>query len=601
MKAGAGKSEIQVKGYGYGMMGYGREFNVVRGQHAPLWVRSVYLEDSESQSVVISVAEICFVLQELKTAVLERLNSVFPSAGLNDDNFLFSAQHTHSGPGGYSHFPFYNWSIPGYKPDVFEAIVEATVRSVSEALLSAQPARLYWGSAEFAPHEDVAFQRSLKAYLRNPGVERFSDYETHLALERTMYLLKVENMEGRLLATINWFGVHTTSLGNKVGLLSPDNKGYAAALLEQRYPEHVALFAQQFAGDVSPNFHGKGKSWVQGRRYKDQVESALFNGRLQYEKARYIMDKACRPVEGPISVRSYLVRRDFHHIPVPPEYAEGQAQARTVPACLGAAFLRGTPVDGKGMPHGLYELTVALARSVKATELMLARVKSPEYRQRIETKYAMQDPKDIVFETGEGFLLGSRDLKNFVMPGITDAGIWQFKQEHRRGALRTLPWTPHVLPLQLITIGPIAIAAFPGEITTEAGRQLRHLILNRVRPAGIHNIVIQTYSNHYFGYCTTVAEYMEQAYEGGHCVFGKYTHGAFMKEFEQLATALVSGKVLDPGPPYETFPEEEIKLRTYDSEKNPPLRSYKNLDKKYRPGYSASENSNPQKPRKQPA
>lgn len=582
MKAGAGKAEIHLKGYGYGMMGYGREFNVVRGQHAPLWVRSLWLEDDSGKKALITVAEICFILIELKMAVLERLQRQIPEAGLRDDNFLFSAQHTHSGPGGYSHFPFYNWSIPGYKPEVFEAIVDATVRSALEGYATLKPVRLSFGWSDFAPHEDVAFQRSLKAYLRNPGVEAFSEYETHLALERTMYLLKAEDEDGRLVATLNWFGVHTTSLGNRVGLLSPDNKGYAAAMLEERYPGHVALFAQQFAGDVSPNFHGKGKNWPQGRRYKDQVESALFNGRLQYEKARYILERNCRPFPSQVSLNSILVRRDFRNIPVPPEYALGAEGARTVPACHGAAFFRGTPVDGKGMPTPLYELAVALSRSVKATELMLARVKSPEYRQRIETKYAMQDPKDIVFETGEGFLLGSRDLKNFVMPGITDSGIWQFKQEHRRGALRVLPWTPHVLPLQIMRIGPLGIAAFPGEITTEAGRQLRRLLQDILRDLGVEQVVIHSYSNHYFGYCTTTPEYMEQAYEGGHCVFGRYTHGAFMAEFEKLARAMTHGETPDMGPAYETFPEEELKLRTYDADKNPPLRSYKKLDRKYR-------------------
>lgn len=579
MQAGAGKSEIKVSGYGYGMMGYGREFNVVRGQHAPLYVRSIFFRDGEGNCAVITVAEICFILAELKRAVLEKIEKWYPRL-LRDDNFLFSAQHTHSGPGGYSHFPFYNWSIPGYKPEVFEAIVEATVQSIKEAISRAVDVRLSLGQDDFGPQEEVAFQRSLKAYLRNPGVERFTEYETHLALERSMYLLKVEELKGRLVATLNWFGVHTTSLGNRVGLLSPDNKGYAASMLEQRYPGHVALFAQQFAGDVSPNFHGKGKNWPQGRRFKDQVESAIFNGQIQFEKAAYIMEHCCQPLPEAIEIKTLLVRRDFRNIPVPERFALGARDARTVPACHGAAFFRGTPVDGRGMPQGLYEVAVALSRSVKTTELMLARIKSPEYRQRIETKYAMQDPKDIIFETGEGFLLGTRDLKNFVMPGITDVGIWQFKLEHRRGALRTLPWTPHVLPLQLVALGPLAIAAFPGEITTEAGRQLRALLRKTLQPMGISQVFVHSYANHYFGYCTTTPEYLEQAYEGGHCVFGRYTHGAFMTEFEQLAEALRSGKPLDPGPPYETFPEEELRLRTYDENKNPPLRNYKKLNKK---------------------
>jgi len=578
MKSGTGKSEIQVKGYGYGMMGYGREFNVVKGQHAPLFVRTLIIQDENGESLVITVAEICFTLWELKQSVLNQLAQLLPQANIRDENFLFSAQHTHSGPGGYSHFPFYNWSIPGFKPEVFEAITKSTTESIIKAWNNLQEAHLTFSYSDFAPHEDVAFQRSLKAYLRNPDVEKFSVYETHLAIERRMYLLKVENSNGSLLASINWFGVHPTSISNRSGLLSPDNKGYAATFIEEKFQRSIALFAQQFSGDVSPNFHGKGKKWPGGRKYKDDIDTALFNARLQYEKARYLIHKPGEFIDGKISYA--LVRRNFGNLAVPSELASGRTGARTVPACHGASFLRGTPVDGKGMPTGLYELSIALARSVKTSELLLAKVKSADYKSRIETKYAMQDPKDIIFESGEGFLLGTRDLKNFVLPGITDSGIWQFKQEHKRGALKTLPWTPHVLPLQTFRIGPLLIIGFPGEMTTHAGRLLRQHICNITMGSGIKHVIIHTYANHYFGYATTEAEYMEQSYEGGHCVFGRYTHGAFMNEYEQLVKAFLTGKTLDPGPPYEIFPEEELKLRTYEKDKNPPLRSYKNIEKK---------------------
>ncbi len=47
-----------------------------------------------------------------------------------------------------------------------------------------------------------------------------------------------------------------------------------------------------------------------------------------------------------------------------------------------------------------------------------------------------------------------------------------------------------------------------------------------------------TYCNDYMGYVTTHQEYEQQAYEGGHTIFGRWTLGAFQTQFEKLAQQL---------------------------------------------------------------
>lgn len=68
----------------------------------------------------------------------------------------------------------------------------------------------------------------------------------------------------KVLAAINFFSVHPTSMNNSNQLVSTDNMGFASILLEQEYNPHdligkgdfVGAFASTNLGDVSPNIMG---------------------------------------------------------------------------------------------------------------------------------------------------------------------------------------------------------------------------------------------------------------------------------------------------------------------------------------------------------
>src|SRR5690606_2597305 len=140
--------------------------------------------------------------------------------------------------------------------------------------------------------------------------------------------------------------------------------------------------------------------------------------------------------------------------------------------------------------------------------------KDVAYKEWIERKYATQNPKTILFETGKGVIWGTKDIKNFIVPSFVDGGLKQMKKEYQLGALRELPWTPHFLPIQIAIVGNIAFVGFPGEITTVAGQQLRRMIQQKLAHKGIQHVIIASYANCYMGYCVTNDEYQVQCYEG---------------------------------------------------------------------------------------
>lgn len=120
--------------------------------------------------------------------------------------------------------------------------------------------------------------------------------------------------------------------------------------------------------------------------------------------------------------------------------------------------------------------------------------------------------------------------------------ISNLKEFHRRGALDKNPWTPQILPLQIIKLGNLALCAFPFEITTIAAQRLKKSLEDILLGKGYQEVILFPYSNAYNGYITTFEEYQVQEYEGGHTVFGEWSLAALQTEFEKLALEMLKPK-----------------------------------------------------------
>ena len=99
------------------------------------------------------------------------------------------------------------------------------------------------------------------------------------------------------------------------------------------------------------------------------------------------------------------------------------------------------------------------------------------------------------------------------------------------------PLVPNVVPLQLLRVGQVAIAAVPAEITATAGRRLAARLMTVLR-GQIRYAPVCSYANGYAGYIATPEEYDAQHYEGASTLFGPHTLAAFAQSFEGLAARL---------------------------------------------------------------
>lgn len=566
-QAGWGRQEIAIVPKGYAMQGYGMWHHRARGVQSPLHARALYLQDAKGSNVIFCCLDLGYVTRAMRSGVCVALRKHMGDV-FNEASLVLTCTHTHSGPGGCTHDAMYNIVTPGFVPEHVEKIVDATVAAILQAWRSAAPTDLGLAQGAFEDEVPVAWNRSLQAYNRNPDVTPRSETETHLALDRGMKLLSLRR-QGELQSLLSLFGVHATCVGNSLLKHDGDNKGYAALHAEQRLKESgaegaVAIFAQATAGDVSPHYHGPGDI-ARRKKIKGDAEYAYAerNGRYQSERALSLLTaRNEESLQGDIdAIFSYV---DFTNIKADPAFANGNDDAWTSEPCHGVAFFAGTRVDGPGMPKPIAMISKVIAGVVKSRRLKRIDDMTADDQAYYRRVYAAQGPKAILMEAGRKQVLG-QPLDKIMLPDFLDPTVGEMKRQARRGAIRKSAMVPTVLPLQIVTIGQVAIVCCPGEFTTTAGQRVRQAVAERLQGRSIRHVLICTYCNDYMGYVTTNEEYQLQAYEGGHTIFGQWTLAAFQTRFASLATELLKpegerlhDRVTQPAP----VPAEELALRS---------------------------------------
>lgn len=535
---GVGKQEITCFLPGVGMMGYGQHHNIVKEVATPLWARALFIKGQEKNFILVHLEQ-AFVTIAIKEEVLKRLSLSHPDWKIKDQNLAITAQHTHSAPGGYSHYPLYNFTIPGFQLRVFEKIVSGILSSIEEAFKKIQRTTAYWGEIDIHPDKEMAFNRSMKAHARNPDTDLKNEEEKHLAVDRTMEGLCFKNLEGELVAFLNWFGVHCTSISSFNQHIHHDNKGIAASLFEKNYPTSLAFFLQASAGDVSPNFIWDKKKKLMRGKFKDQYENAEFNGELQFRESEKISFS-----------EKLLNQFDFHHLFLDMTKEVGS------PA-HGVAFFKGT-LEGPGVSPFLGGLLSKVSQSVREHHLK----KNPSFHQDF---YEAQGAKDVLLDHRTGSFLGIPLSVWKYLPPLPEPTLEALRKTAKNEAIKTLPWVPPILPFQVLRLGQVLIAFVPGEITTVAGRRLRSYLLNELGDQGIEKVIMSSYANAFMGYITTPEEYDEQCYEGGHTVYGRNTLGGILIGFSYLAKK-IKGEKLSPNLPQQPFhyPPEELARRAVE-------------------------------------
>lgn len=526
-KIGSGIYDITGPAAGRTMLGYLK--NKTAGIHQRLRSRAFVIESiSSGKRVAMACADLDILPQAVKMKVVDELKNRFgdePEGGYNEKNVLLCANHTHSGPAGYSHYALYNFGVRGILPAFDKRNFDAIVGGISQSIIRAHE-NLTKGDIYIITEElnDAGWNRSPQAYQMNPEEDREENHCSNT--NKKMTLLKFAGADGKEIGLWNWFASHGTSLGNKNQLISGDHKGYAAYRLErekgQDYEEpgtFVAAFAQAEEGDVSPNI-----PWGPPDAKRD-FEHLEFIGNREYEHAKFLYDNATEKLDGTIDFQHTFVKfsescikDEFLGPPyVDPDFTPGCGYSpRTCPPAVGLHLLAGSTEDGPGL--------FFIKEGMKFF--------SPKIVEWALRKY-MNDPEAVACQLPKDVILSKRKLH------IPFYGKVIF--------------TPEILPIQIIRIGKLVILAVPAEFTTMSGMRLKKTVRQALSDPEQHELVLAGISNAFSGYVATEYEYMVQHYEGASTLFGAYTLNAYLQKFHEL----ISNPSIGPGPNPEDLTDQQ--------------------------------------------
>jgi neutral ceramidase len=307
---------------------------------------------------------------------------------------------------------------------------------------------------------------------------------------------------------LTYFATHGTSMTNTNTLITGDNKGYAEYAWEHdqagvRYldpggKKFVAAFAQTNAGDMSPNLNLKAGSGPT----ENELENTRLIGLRQVNAANAAYNSAT-PLSGSIDYRMRYV--DMSNQTVVRKFTGDGAAHHTCPAAMGTAFAAGSSEDGVALDWVKEGQSNPFLNALGSAVFQV----SPQLA-------ACQAPKEVVIASG---------------------------------TTKPYPWSPQILPMQLLKVGSLYFAGVPAEFTIVSGLRLRRTIAAELGISA-DNVILAGYANDYAGYVTTPEEYDAQHYEGGATHFGRWTLPAYQQSFAGLADAMRDGTAspTDDGP-----------------------------------------------------
>ena len=566
---GVGKADITGPVVEINMMGYADPNQVGSGLRQRLYSRAFIVGnvDKVDDRFVYLVLDTQSGDTAVRHGILQGLKEM--GADYNtygQRNVAVTGTHSHSGPGAWLNYLLPQITSKGFNKQSYQAIVDGALLSIKRAHESLQPGYLSVGTIDV---EDANINRSPFAYLSNPKEER-ARYSHDVDKSLTMLLFRGAE-DARSLGSLTWFPVHGTSMLGNNTLITGDNKGVAAYLLEKAVQasedardDFVAGFSQANVGDTSPNVlgaycedgsgemcnfedstcggrnepcHGRGPMF----RVKDQGASSCFEiGNRQFVGAKSLYDEMIKDAAGtPVRGNSVKSLHAFHDFSNYTFVHPNGSTVSTCPAALGYSFAAGT-TDGPGA----FDFKQNNTGSPNANPVWS--VVSGFLREPSEEQRKCHHSKPILLDVGE--------IENPYL------------------------WTPNIVDVQLLRVGQLIIIVSPGEATTMAGRRWKNAIHKSAKDASLATldepiVVLGGPANSYTHYIATEEEYGIQRYEGASTLYGPHTLNAHINITTSYLPYLHADAIRSPphGPKPPIYINESLSFITGVAFDRPPF------------------------------
>ena len=487
---------------------YAKTFAASTGIHTRVRARAIVLDTGAERAALVQVD-----LGGIPYALVQRVFELIPETGIPLENIMIAATHTHSSTG-----PIWPVDSSGYAAlggDAFDArVFEFTANKIAEAIAVASshrvPARLGIAKTRVT---DASRNRNFEPFRRNEDVPNDEAAAREASIDPQLTVVRVDETDGRPIGVWSNFAIHETSFGDENLLFSGDNAAYTERIVEQairvrarkrgtraRRPRSVVnVWTNSNEGDISPD---GGTDKVPAEPAAAQEEPPKEES-LQYGGNSFASAHMAgmKVARGVLKAWRKAGRRMSADVPLDSR--------------LGYVAFDGLTADGEPVGPN----AVLGSGGVVADDGTCA-------------------PFDDFAGPGQG-------MKMLLVGGPGDSLV------------------PGTQPVSVMRIGPLAIAAFPSEVTKQMGLRIRTAI-KAAAGSAYDDVILSGLTNGYSSYTATPEEYDACHYEGSFTLFGRRQGPLYRDVAVAISQALIDGVPYqgDPEPAYRvsdggSFPDPE--------------------------------------------
>ncbi len=481
---------------------YAKTFVASRGIHTRVRARAIVLHTPAGKFALVQV-DLGGIPFAMTQEVLRRIEGT----GLSADRVLISATHTHASTG-----PIWPGGSQGYAAlggDAFDARVFAlTADGIAEAIRAAndrlEPARVGIGSTEL---RGASRNRNKIPFARNPDVPQDPKARESASINPALNVIRVDTADGRPMGVWSNFAIHATSFGGGNLLFSGDNPGVTERIVEEGIRRDAAARGRPATGEVVNVWTNAAEGDVSPNGDSEQPGDDI--------------GKPGEPV-APAQAPGTEVKKDpFQYVP------SDFAKAHLAGLKVGRGVLRAWEDAGTRMSGDL---------SLDSRQVFL----------RFDGSQAEGEPVGPLAVLGNGGI-AAEDGTCAPFDGFAGPG-----QGNKFPALVGAGLVPDTAPVSVWRVGPLGLAAFSTEVTTQMGRRITNAVRAASGPA-FDRVALVGLTNAYQSYTSTPEEYDACHYEGSFTLWGRQQGPRLRDLAVGLTSALFGGALPASAPEPDPF------------------------------------------------
>ena len=261
------------------MAGYASRTKPFEKVEQDIYAKALALEDLQGRRAVLVTTDLIGISSAVAEPVCLRIQE---KTKLARSRILLSSSHTHSAPT----LRLEERADPGLTPDDARNIVAYTrnlqdklVEVATQALSRLEPAQLSLGLG-------VAHVAMNRREFTPRGV--ILGENPRGLVDRSVPLLRIDSLEGRLRAVLFGYACHNTTLTQTNFSLCGDYAGFAQAYIQEQHPGALAMFMIGCGGDANPYPRGT-------------MNHAREHGAALGKEVCRVLDASLRRVGGPLT------------------------------------------------------------------------------------------------------------------------------------------------------------------------------------------------------------------------------------------------------------------------------------------------------------